>query len=107
MPLIGVVLYSLVPQRVSAVQELQMITVLHDNVHVYRTEGNTDDQASVLKDIFSDDQFVKDYGICSINSINWARIATQSTYYVWAYLQVIRHYVYVNNMFDMNEYDMI
>lgn len=38
-------IYCLYPKgRVSAVQELQMITVLHDNVHVYRTEGNNDDQ---------------------------------------------------------------
>ena len=67
-----------------------MITVLDDNVHVYRTHGNNDDQSSVLKDIFSDSEFVHAHHICSINSINWARIAAQSTYYVWAYLQVLR-----------------
>lgn len=38
-------IYCLYPHnRVSPVQELQMITVLTDNVHVYRTEGTTDDQ---------------------------------------------------------------
>jgi threonine synthase len=73
---------------VSDVQELQMITVHEANVHVYRTEGNNDDQSSVLKEVFSDEAFVKDNNVCSINSINWARIAAQSTYYVWAYLQV-------------------
>lgn len=42
----------------------------------------------MLKEIFEDRKYVADNDICSINSINWARIAVQSTYYVWAYLQV-------------------
>ena len=28
------------------------------------------------------------YSCCSINSINWARIMVQSSYYIWAYLQL-------------------
>jgi threonine synthase len=74
--------------RVSNIQELQMITCLNRNVHVYRTEGNTDDQSSVLKEVFNDEEFVKNNNICSINSINWGRIMSQSSYYFWAYLQV-------------------
>jgi threonine synthase len=65
-----------------------MITVQDANVHVYRTEGTSDEQASVLKDIFKDEDFVKANNICSVNSINWARIAAQSSYYIWAYLQI-------------------
>lgn len=42
----------------------------------------------MLKRLFEDHEFVVANKICSINSINWARIAVQSTYYVWAYLQV-------------------
>jgi threonine synthase len=45
-------------------------------------------QASVLKELFEDKAFIRSHGICSINSINWARIAVQSTYYVWAYLRL-------------------
>ena len=41
--------------RVSPVQELQLTTVAAPNVHVYRTEGNTDEQAEVLKSIFMDE----------------------------------------------------
>jgi len=74
--------------RVSRVQELQMITVLDENVHVYRTEGTSDQQASVLKELFTDLEFVKSNNICSVNSINWARIAVQCSYYIWAYLQI-------------------
>jgi threonine synthase len=75
--------------RVSSVQELQMISVQNSNVHVYRTEGDCDEQASVLKEIFSDQDFVGRNNICSVNSINWMRIAAQSSYYVWAYLQLV------------------
>ena len=74
--------------RVSPVQELQLITVDEPNVHVYQTEGNTDEQAEVLKEIFMDEEFMAKFNVCSINSINWARIAAQSSYYVWAYLQM-------------------
>jgi threonine synthase len=43
----AVKIFCLYPKgRCSAVQELQMITVLHDNVHVYQTEGNNDDQVT-------------------------------------------------------------
>lgn len=42
----------------------------------------------MLKEIFEDRKFLSDHHVCSINSINWARVAIQSTYYVWAYLQV-------------------
>ena len=65
-----------------------MITVLNNNVHIYRTEGTSDEQASVLKEIFSDQSFSHKHHLCSINSINWGRILCQSTYYIWAYLQL-------------------
>jgi threonine synthase len=74
--------------RVSAVQELQMTTIADENVHVYRTQGDTDEQASVLKELFREEDFVRAQNICSVNSINWARIATQSSYYVWSYLSL-------------------
>ena len=32
--------------------------------------------------------FMRENSVCSINSINWARIAAQSSYYVWATLQM-------------------
>jgi threonine synthase len=78
--------------RTSEVQELQMITAppRHSNVHVYRGEGCCDDLSSVLKEIFADHAFVRENNVININSINWARIAAQSTYYFWAYLQVFR-----------------
>lgn len=73
--------------RVSEVQELQMVTVDAPNVFVYRTEGNTDEQASVLKEIFTDHEFLQEYNIFSVNSINIGRIIAQSSYFLWSSLQ--------------------
>ena len=90
----NVEIFCLYPQgRVSEIQELQMITILDENVHVYRTQGDTDEQASVLKELFQDDNFVQQHHICSVNSINWVRIATQSSYYVWSYLKLCQENV--------------
>ena len=64
--------------RVSDVQELQMVTWGDaPNVHVYRTEGDTDEQAEALKLLFSDAAFMAKHKVISINSINWARVMTQ------------------------------
>lgn len=65
-----------------------MVTVQDLNVHVYRTEGTSDEQASVLKSLFTDITFCEENNLCSVNSINWFRIAVQSTYFVWTYLQI-------------------
>ena len=87
----NVEIFCLYPQgRVSAVQELQMVTIQDANVHVYRTQGDTDEQASVLKELFRDEAFVQAQSICSVNSINWVRIAAQSSYFVWSYLELVR-----------------
>lgn len=84
-----VTIFCLYPHgRISEVQELQMITEQARNVHVYRTEGDTDEQAEALKLLFSDAEFMSRHQVCSINSINWARIMVQSAYYAWAYLQL-------------------
>lgn len=73
--------------RVSEVQELQMVTIQEPNVFVYRTEGNSDEQASVLKEIFTDHAFLQRHHIFSVNSINIGRIIAQSSYFVWSSLQ--------------------
>jgi hypothetical protein len=65
-----------------------MITNASPNVHVYRTVGTSDDQGVVLKRLFQDRELVERENIISINSINWGRIAAQSTYYIYGYLQV-------------------
>ena len=87
----GIEIFCLYPKgRISRVQELQLTTAEGDapNIHVFRTDGNTDEQAEVLKTVFGDHDFVAKNGVCSVNSINVARVITQSSYYVFSYLQV-------------------
>ena len=66
--------------RISPVQELQMITVDESNVHVFRAMGNTDENAEVLKELFSDEAFVKvSILLCTVTfHANLAHILTRS-----------------------------
>ena len=38
-----------------------------ENVQIYQTEGNTDEQCEALKLLFKDKDFVEKHRICSIN----------------------------------------
>ena len=76
--------------RISPIQELQMATVLDDNVHTLSVKGTFDDCQDIVKQIFGDEEFNKKYHIGAVNSINWARILAQQTYYFYAYFQLIK-----------------
>lgn len=76
--------------RVSPVQELQLITVDEPNVRVFRTEVvDSDEQTYACKILFQDPAFSKEFSLCSVNSINFARVLAQSCYYVWAYIKLM------------------
>lgn len=68
--------------RVSEVQRRQMTTVADPNVHAVAVEGTFDDCQALVKRAFAD----RNHGVAlgAFNSINWARIAAQSAYYLWA-----------------------
>ena len=74
--------------KVSPVQESQMTSVLDDNVKNVSVQGCFDDCQAVVKQIFSDKLFCTDHSIAAVNSINWARILAQITYYFSAYFQL-------------------
>ena len=74
--------------RVSPVQERQMTTVLDDNVHNVAIDGSFDDAQGIVKQLFGDAEFKRDYRLGAVNSINWARIAAQIVYYFHAWGQV-------------------
>jgi threonine synthase len=76
--------------RISPIQELQMATVLDENVHTLSVKGTFDDCQDIVKQIFGDSEFNKKYHIGAVNSINWARILAQQTYYFYAYFQLIK-----------------
>jgi threonine synthase len=70
--------------RVSDVQLRQMTTSTHVNVHNIALEGSFDDAQSIVKQLFADSGFAKDVSLTAVNSINFARIAAQSVYYLTA-----------------------
>ncbi len=74
-------------KRVSPVQELQMTTVLDENVFNIAIKGTFDDGQAIVKTIFNDLEFKDAHGLGAINSINWARIVAQVVYYIYAALR--------------------
>ena len=74
--------------RVSPIQEDQMTTVTDDNIHTFSVKGTFDDCQSLVKQVFADEEFNNTYHIGAVNSINWARILAQITYYFHSYFQL-------------------
>lgn len=73
--------------RTSRVQELQMTTVLDDNVHNLAVTGTFDDCQEIVKALFADLEFKERHRLGAVNSINWARILAQIVYYFSAWFQ--------------------
>jgi threonine synthase len=80
-------LFILYPDgRVSDVQRRQMTTIADDNVHTLAVAGDFDDCQRIVKALFVDREFNQRVAMSGVNSINWARVAAQITYYVTAAL---------------------
>jgi threonine synthase len=78
----AIVLY---PQgRVSDVQRRMMTTAREANVHAVAVEGTFDDCQALVKAMFNDLVFRDRVRLAGVNSINWARIVAQISYYVVA-----------------------
>jgi threonine synthase len=72
----------LFPQgRISDVQRRMMTTVPDANVHALAIEGTFDDCQALVKAMFNHHAFRDRVRLSGVNSINWARIATQVIYY--------------------------
>lgn len=71
----------------SKIQELQMTTVLKENVHVFGVEGNSDELDEPIKALFADEAFVQRHNLMSLNSINWSRVLVQMAHHFFAYFQ--------------------
>ncbi|KAF2869839.1 tryptophan synthase beta subunit-like PLP-dependent enzyme [Massariosphaeria phaeospora] len=76
--------------KVSAVQEAQMTTVMDANVHNLAVDGTFDDCQDFVKALFADPEINKTHRLAAVNSINWARILAQITYYFHSYFNLIR-----------------
>lgn len=76
--------------KVSPVQEAQMTTVLDPNVHCLAVEGTFDDCQDYVKAAFGDLEMNKIHHLAAVNSINWARILAQITYYFYSYFTLLK-----------------
>jgi len=84
----GVECFILFPEgRVSPIQQLQMTSVLDENVHCVAVQGTFDDCQDIVKALFRDLKFKKTYSLGAVNSINFARIMFQITYYFYTYFK--------------------
>ncbi|KAG8453333.1 hypothetical protein GDO86_000103 [Hymenochirus boettgeri] len=75
--------------RCTKVQELQMTTVMEDNVHVFAVDGTSDELDHPIKMLFADKNFVEKHNLMSTNSVNWARILVQIAHFFYAYFQCV------------------
>ncbi|KAJ3161122.1 threonine synthase [Geranomyces michiganensis] len=76
--------------RISDVQRQQMTSVLDANVHNIALEGTFDDCQDIVKAAFSDQSFRTRFHLAAVNSINWARILAQTSYYFYSYFSLMR-----------------
>jgi threonine synthase len=67
--------------RVSDVQRRMMTTATEPNVHALAVEGTFDDCQALVKGMFNHHAFRDRVRLSGVNSINWARIVAQVTYY--------------------------
>ena len=74
--------------RTSPLQELQMTTVLDDNIFNLAVDGSFDDCQRLLKSVFNDLPFNQAYSLGAVNSVNWARVLAQVVYYFWSWYQL-------------------
>jgi len=74
--------------KTSEVQRRQMTTVKAENVLNIAVDGNFDDCQDLVKAMFADEPFRTEMNLSAVNSINFARIAGQIPYYVYAALNL-------------------
>ena len=67
--------------RVSDVQRRMMTTPRDNNVHAVAIDGTFDDCQALVKAMFNHHAFRDRMQLAGVNSINWARIMAQVTYY--------------------------
>jgi threonine synthase len=67
--------------RVSDVQRRMMTTPTEKHIHALSVAGTFDDCQARVKDMFNNLPFRDRLKLSGVNSINWARIAAQVTYY--------------------------
>ncbi len=81
----GVEVFMLHPLgRISEVQRRIMTTASAGNIHNIAVEGTFDDCQRIVKALFADEALSRTLDLGGVNSINWVRLAVQSTYFLTA-----------------------
>ncbi len=84
-------IFILYPEgRISPLQERQMACTGASNVFPIAIDGTFDDAQSIVKDLFGNIEFKSKWNLSAVNSINLARIISQSVYYIYAWLKLPR-----------------
>ncbi|KAI9221886.1 tryptophan synthase beta subunit-like PLP-dependent enzyme [Blastocladiella britannica] len=78
--------------KVSPVQAAQMTSVLDANVCNVAIDGTFDDCQAAVKAMFNDPAMRDEFRLAAVNSINFARILAQISYYVYSYLRLEARY---------------
>jgi threonine synthase len=78
----------------SDIQRLQMLALNGGNLKVVGIDGTFDDAQSALKSLLASSDFqaklaALDYKVSAANSVNFGRIAFQTIYHFYAYLQLL------------------
>lgn len=76
--------------KVSPLQEAQMTTIVEPNTHNVAVDGTFDDCQDFVKALFGDADINSTHKLAAVNSINWARILAQITYYFFAYATLVK-----------------
>ena len=74
--------------RVSEIQRKQMTTIKENNIFNIAIKGSFDDCQKIVKKLFLDNNLQEKTSLTAVNSINWARIISQTVYYFWAYVNL-------------------
>ena len=94
----GVKVYVLYPRgAVNKIQKAQFAS-LGGNVTAIEVNGSFDDCKSLVEDAFMDTELNDVMRLTSAMSINYARIVPQMVYYFWAYAQLVRQQVDLDNL---------
>ncbi|KAL8788150.1 MAG: hypothetical protein Q9195_007458 [Heterodermia aff. obscurata] len=76
--------------KISPIQEAQMTSVLDENVMNLAVDGSFDDCQDFVKALFGDPDIRQTHKLAAVNSINWARILAQISYFAYSVGSLIR-----------------
>ena len=82
--------------KTSDIQRKQMTTIMSKNVFNIAIDGTFDDCQKIVKDLFVSNTLKNKTTLSAVNSINWARIVSQTVYFFWAYIQAKKYEKKIN-----------